>query len=71
MWKMLIHVLLRTRKGELYMTHLTLLWTNEILKGNVTNINDVPKMLRTKVIAKLLEYGVTTDENGNFIEVVE
>ena len=50
------------------MASLTMLWVNEVLKGNVTNSNDVPKLLRSKVIAKLLEYGVTTDESGNFIE---
>ena len=68
MWRILVHCLLRTRKGKSIMASLTMLWVNEVLKGNVTNANDVPKMLRSKVIAKLLEYGVTTDENGNFIE---
>lgn len=51
------------------MNNLTMLYINEILDGNITNINDVPKLLRSKVAAKLPEYGYTTTEDGTIVEV--
>lgn len=53
------------RKVVVTMSGLTLLYMNEILKGNITNINDIPKLVRAKVLAHFDDYGLAYDENGN------
>lgn len=49
------------------MKNLTILWTNAILNGKVTNFNEVPKYLRPYVQKSLEDLGITIDEEGNFI----
>ena len=47
------------------MENLTMLYLNEILEGRITNINQVSKLVRKKVKARLADYGLGVDEEGN------
>lgn len=51
------------------MSYLAMLYVNKIVNGSITNINEVPKLVRSKVVEELEDLELAVLEDGSIVAI--